>query len=176
LAKPGWSRTLEEDWYSPVYGAREKSAAMRLRAHTRLPADFATVLEVLPDKTRKLGSLVELHEAALAPSLRAYRYLVQDRSSYFFLNQSGRAWAMGEFASDARFLYYETKTGGEKLLFFSHGSYVRLGGFPTLSCQGIVERCEVRDSPAGIELRSTGQVARLGRLPDLDHATQPIPM
>ena len=170
LAKAGWSRTLEEDWYSPVYGRRERSAVVRLRARTRLPADFATVLEFMPGNGARLGSLTQFDDNRLEPAVRAYHYRVEDRSYVFFWAQSDAGWELGEFASDALFLYYETSSGGEKLLFLSHGSYVKLGGFPLLSCAETVERCEVRDGPAGVEVHATGKVACAERLPDLDHA------
>jgi len=178
-AEAGWSRALEEDWYSPVYGAREKSAVVRLRTSTRLPTDFATVLQFLPPTSRELGTLTRLHDTTAQGPVRAYRLLAEDRSGCLFFAQPASGWQVGEFASDARFVYYETDVSGGRRLFLTGGSYLKLGSCFSLSSKPAVERCEVVDGPEGLRVQATGEMAAVGRLLDFDRAlhnsaTQPI--
>ena len=168
--KHAWSRTLEEDWYSPVYGAREKSTVVRLRTRTRLPTDFASVLQFMPLKSQGLGALMQLHDRVPQPPVRAYRYVFEDRSCYLFFGQLASGWQLDKFASDALFVYYETNFRGDNRLFLTGGSYLKLGTFFTLSCKQVVGRCEVVDGPEGLRVHSTDDVACLGRLVDFDQA------
>jgi uncharacterized heparinase superfamily protein len=169
-AETGWSRALEEDWYSPVYGAREKSTVVRLRTSTRLPGDFATVLQFMPPKPAELGVLAQLHGSSPPSPVRAYRYLAEDHSCYLFFGQSASGWELGEFASDARFVYHETDFCGDKRLFLTGGSYLKLGTFFTLSCQQAMDRCEIVDGPEGLRVDATAEVTCRGRLVDFDQA------
>jgi Heparinase II/III-like protein/Heparinase II/III N-terminus len=99
----GWAQSGQKGSWSPVYGKQERSTLLTFGWTGNLPAGFVTLL--LPDASLHTG-MGRLERMVSAPEVRGYRYVREKEEHCFLFAEAEGAWALGNWASDARFLYW----------------------------------------------------------------------
>lgn len=167
LATPeghGWAQSAHRGNWSPVYGRQERATVLTFGFEGALPAEFATLL--LPDASLADG-MGRLQRVASDASVSAYRYLRAGQQHHFFFPNGDKTWRHGNWASDARFLYWTwDRQRGSRLLAMCGGSYVETGGVRVLTSERILDYAEVVSLASGTEVFSSDpdQVALQGSL------------
>ena len=102
-AAPDLLATLE----NLVYGEREPRAVLCFSTHARLPAELVTVLDPVVDRHGGCGGVVRKvpYEEHAPASVEAYEYEVGSELHLFFYAAGARGWRLGDWESDATFLY-----------------------------------------------------------------------
>ena len=137
-----WQRKSSPSWWSPVYGRREESWTLHCSVETELPAECATILQPLANRTQAADSLRSLNEIDAA-EVRSYIYDAGQERHGFFFRQTREPWMHGGWASDAEFVYYRVNPDGLRDLYFYNGSYVEAGGKRVVSARGVVPYCQL---------------------------------
>lgn len=121
------TQEIEEGWCSPVYGRKEPSPVLRLGVEAPLPVEFATLLVPVSREHTSLGWLWSI--GVPDPSVRAYRYSSGQVTGHLFFASRSMSWHVGEWASDAQFLFCSTAVGDKfSRLVVGDGSYVHFRG------------------------------------------------
>jgi len=110
IANQSYSQQIVNGWYSPVYGRKELSPTLQIRAVRQLPAQFVTLLIPVPVNTNP-GLLRELKPGREETRTQAYRFSTGDTIYLFFFAGAPGRWEVGSWASDARFLFCATREG-----------------------------------------------------------------
>src|SRR6266478_2984009 len=149
----GWSQSAHRGNWSPVYGWQERATVLTFGFEGALPAEFATLL--LPDASLADG-MGRLQRVASDASVCAYRYVRAGQEHHFFFPNGDRTWTHGNWASDARFLYWTwDRERGLRLLVMCGGSYVETGGVRVLTSERILDYAEVVSLASGTEVFSS---------------------
>ncbi len=99
----GWSQSAERGDWSPAYGRQERATVVTFGTVATLPAEFATLL--LPNAALHEG-IGRLERFASNSTAVAYRYVRAAEEHLFFFANDADSWTLGQWASDARFLYW----------------------------------------------------------------------
>ena len=129
-----------------------------------LPAEFITLLIRNPSAAAGVGRLQAWSSNG---TVRAYRYARENEEHQFFFPDTEASWRLGNWASDARFLYWSwDRSRDSRMLVIGNGSYCETGGVRILSSERVVEYVEVVSSGSKDELLTSdsGQVRLLGSL------------
>jgi hypothetical protein len=151
----GWSHSVRREYWSPVYGHRERASVLNFAAVVELPADFATLLIADESAESDFGRLVRVNELSRG-QVCGYRYSTpRQEHSFFFAHQPG-PWALGVWASDADFLYWCVDREREQYtLVLCNGFYADAGGCRVLTCGRRVSYAEVLSSAMKVDLFSS---------------------
>jgi hypothetical protein len=149
----GWSREVESESWSPVYGCSEAAEVVRFSAARELPTEFVTVLIAGAKAAEEIGQLVRSGEGK---GTSAYRYLrhgdrQEEIHSFVFAGETGThgssthgSWTHGSFTSDADFLYAQCDRAGRLCtLVLYGGTYADFEGARFISCDRSVRYAEV---------------------------------
>jgi Heparinase II/III-like protein/Heparinase II/III N-terminus len=104
-----WTSELESGEFSPVYGRKEPAPIVRLTANVKLPADFATLIVPLFSASDKPGRFISLSRSERPEdneSVHGFRYDEETKTHYLIFADDKKRWSLGEWSSDAGFLYY----------------------------------------------------------------------
>jgi hypothetical protein len=149
----GWSQSVRLDHWSPAYGSKEQLSVVHSSAQAELPAEFATLLIVDEKPQADYGRLVRKGESS---SVSGYCYSSPRQEHMFFFAREAGPWALGEWASDASFLWWSFDRETELYsLVLCNGSYAEAGGRRVLSCHKRVGYAEVLSSAAKVDLFSS---------------------
>jgi hypothetical protein len=174
----GWSRTVHEVGWSPVYGRIEPAYVVRFTSRQQLPAELFTVLIAGRNAREKNGARVMKigDRGTTAPS--AYRYVDDCHDCRFVFEEGSTPWRLGGWVSDAEFLYVsiDRKAHMQGMVLFG-GTFLDAGGQRILSCAQRVGYAEVWNRSDISEVFSSDQEAvKLGQsLPDLWAETESVP-
>jgi hypothetical protein len=105
----GWACGLTPGLFSPTYGRKEPAPVVRFSANLKLPTEFATLIAPLFAASDKPGRFVTLgREERLKnkDSLHGFRYDEETKTHYVIFADEKKPWNLGEWSSDAGFLYY----------------------------------------------------------------------
>jgi hypothetical protein len=149
----GWAQSAHRGNWSPVYGRQEKAMVLSF-AHTgALPLEFMTIL--LPDASLRSG-LGRLERMADQAGVRGYRYEREKQEHRFFFADVSGAWSLGNWTSDARFLYWSCDRERDvKLLVICEGTYAEVNGVKVLASEQAVDYAEVTSSDGHIDVKSS---------------------
>jgi hypothetical protein len=159
-----WSQSAHRGTWSPVYGQMERAMVLTFSSSAILPAEFITLLVRNPSARAGVGRLQEWSSNG---TVRAYRYASENEEHQFFFPETEASWRLGNWASDARFLYWSwDRSRDSRMLVIGNGSYCETGGVRILSSERVVEYVEVVSSGSKDELLTSdsGQVRLLGSL------------
>ena len=94
---------IVQGWYSPVYGRKEPSPVVRVKANSRLPIEYGTVL--VPGAAR--GATLESIQAQRGERIfvRGYRYCENGTTHEMFFSKNRQDWQSGRISTDASFAY-----------------------------------------------------------------------
>jgi hypothetical protein len=145
-----WSQEAAERCWSPVYGRTEPAPVLKFSAQASLPAEFVILLLGSPHTASQPGQLTSVEtDAGLAT---AYQYRTADEVHRIIFCDGSKAWSVGAYSSDAELLYVGTRAGRQRQLIFCNGSYVDFSGTRIISCERLVERCEVSAEATGTQI------------------------
>jgi hypothetical protein len=109
LEGTGWAGELISGEFSPAYGRKDPAPVVRLSANVKLPADFATLIVPMFSTSDKPGRFIALSQQE---SLRdhgfvhGFRYDEETKIHNVIFADEREPWTLGEWSSDASFLYY----------------------------------------------------------------------
>jgi hypothetical protein len=147
----GWSQSAQRSIWSPVYGRQERTMVVTFGKVADLPAEFVTLL--LPNAGERIGRLERVHTESRT---RGYRFTRDGDEHFFFFGDQGGAWTVGEWGSDACFLYSSYNRGrDERSLILCGGSYAELGGRRIVTGEGLVDFIEVTETTGKTEFFSS---------------------
>ena len=109
LEDAGWARELTSGEFSPAYGRKDPAPVVRLSANVKLPADFAILIAPLfsaSDKPRRFISLSQEKRLRKNGSAHGFRYDEETKNHHIIFADERNPWSLGEWSSDAGFLYY----------------------------------------------------------------------
>ena len=122
----GWTRQVEAGLVSPVYGLAFPAPVLHFSTVANLPAEFVTLFKATGFKATGHGDGV-LRVAIPAPGVRGYSYTQPGEEHRIIF--AAQAWAFGEWASDAEFLYWGYDRNRDRgLLVFTGGTQVSFAG------------------------------------------------
>jgi hypothetical protein len=88
-------------------------------------------------------------------SVQAYRYRTSREEYFLIFAGSNEPWIVGPCASDAEFLCFGAHQDGGRELIFCNGRHVEISGKPVVSCEEVVQRCELVHSETGTQMFSS---------------------
>jgi len=119
---------LSQGWYSPTYGRREPCPVLRFSTTSPLPAECATA--VIPHLCRnaKLETFC-VNATERTVSVHHYRLSIGGKTHEMFFSNRAGDWQVGQFASDARFVYCPVSSGDNLQEFaICDGTYLDVNG------------------------------------------------
>lgn len=135
----GWSQEVRRGQVSPAYGVEEPAPVVCFAARTPIPCDFAVILQPVVEAPERLGKFTR----SAGEDVVRYAYRHGDGLHYFFFSDSGRAWAIDGWKSDARFVYLGLSEDGEDLrMAFCSGTFLDAPGQCVLASDRPLEKFE----------------------------------
>ena len=104
----GWTSELTSGEFSPAYGRKEPAPVVRLSANVKLPADFATLIVPMFSASDRPGGFISLSQKETLRdngSFHGFRYDEETGTHYVIFADERKRWSLGEWSSDASFLY-----------------------------------------------------------------------
>jgi hypothetical protein len=149
----GWSVRVENSIWSPVYGRKEAAPVVSFSTTAELPNAFVTLLVPRLEKAQQVGVLerVEVENVGV----QAYRYRTSREEYSLVFSDSNEPWTVGPCVSDAEFLCFGAHQDGGRELIFCNGRHVEISGKPVVSCEEVVQRCELVHSETGTQMFSS---------------------
>ncbi len=150
----GWSRTVCDDSWSPVYGKIEPARVVRYAGEFALPVEFVTLLVAGDHAEQRSSRLVKVNLAGNAAS--AYRYFDDRWESTFVFGRENSPWQVGPWSSDAEFVSSSFDLeSGERCFVICGGSFVDDRGMQVLSCSRRISYAEVWSCEGKTEISSS---------------------
>lgn len=147
----GWSQSAQRGIWSPVYGRQERTMVVTFGKVAELPAEFVTLL--LPNASERIGRLEKMGSNT---RVCAYRYRRDTEEHWFFFAEPGKAWATGDWGSDAYFLYSAYNRDQEhRSLIICGGSYADLRGRRVVTGDSLLDFIEVTETTGKTEFFSS---------------------
>jgi len=139
----GWLQEVRQEFWCPVYGAREPLNLLQFSITRDLPAEFVTLLAPARNHSQAEGRLVSTIESSAQEPARAYRYEAEGSSHEIFFGQ-GQPWSFAGWQSDADFLYWgQSHDKARRLLICCNATHVEHEGWRVISSARKLERCEL---------------------------------
>jgi hypothetical protein len=149
----GWWQSGDRGNWSPVYGRAERATVLTFGSTTGLPAEFVTLL--VPDASLHAG-IGRLERVASGAAVHGYRYTREGQEHQFFFANAEGAWRLGNWTSDARFLYWSWDRGRDlRVLVLCGGAYAEIGGSRVVTSETAVDYAEVVSAAGKTELFSS---------------------
>ena len=151
----GWAQSVRRDYWSPVYGRRERANVVNFGALLELPVDFATLLIQEASAQPELGRFIRL-KTGNGSGISAFRFSKNTQDHYVVFSHEQGPWVGGPWASDADFFYWSVDREREQYsLILCHGSYAEAGGQRVLSSGKRITYAEMFCSAGKVELLSS---------------------
>ena len=141
--KHGWESNINVESWSPVYGQKDPARVLRFSREAEVPAEFVTLLLPVASANTQLGILDKMEEQD-AVDVSGYRFTLREQEEGICFAQAGVSWKLGDWASNAEFLYYRRVGASVNEVIFCHGSYVEYAGRRVASSPQPVTQCELR--------------------------------
>jgi hypothetical protein len=138
----GWSQTVEQGIWSPVYGMKEPAIEVRFATVTALPAELATLLSPTSTTLEDIDAPPKLVQVSSTPEMSVYRF-TDDREEHCFVFAQNKRWVFDEWKSDAEFIYFCRSNGKLNLLVFCKGTYLEYCGDLIVSSPKHMLQCEI---------------------------------
>jgi hypothetical protein len=141
VASSGWKGAAERHWHSPVYGKRDQHWVLHFSTTRLLPAEFVTLMlrSAKPEfALKKFTSLAEQ-----GSPVAGYCYEAE-RGKHLIFFSNGQKWRLGEWSSDAEFLYVrQSQPDGGPAVIGCNASEVLWGGRPLVTATTTVRQFEI---------------------------------
>jgi hypothetical protein len=136
----GWTRAVEDQSHSPVYGVKQTHKALHFASSAKLPTEFVTLLMPVSEGKNPEGDLTRI--PASSDTCVGYRYRASTDEHCFFFG-AGSSWKMEPWSTDAEFLYLSLSDGVPGILVCCNASLVEWEGQRIISAKSRVLRCEL---------------------------------
>jgi hypothetical protein len=156
----GWASELTSGEFSPAYGRKEPASVVRLSANVKLPADFATMIVPMFSASDKPGGFISLsQEESLKDngSVHGFRYDDKTKTHYVIFADERKPWSLGEWNSDAGFLYYRLENRRLVHLILCGVSFAKWQGKEVLTHSVPLERFEWLRSGEAVTIFSSDE-------------------
>lgn len=149
-----WTRSVEEQPNSPVYGKKENHNVLHFATRAKLPAEFVTLLVPVADAAPSDHKLTKIASSSTQPPVVGYRYkTIQDEHCIFF--GQGKPWKLDQWNSDAEFLYCgRVGDAPSQTLICCNATCVEWAERTILTAKRAVLRCEIIGSGDQLEVIS----------------------
>jgi hypothetical protein len=137
----GWARKLVRGYWSPAYGQKQPALVLHFGTMASLPVEFVTLLVPVSSGKCDTGSLPRIN----GESVCGYRYREQKEDHNFFFALGRGNWTLGNWSSDAEFLYWSQREG-LRCLAVCGGTYADFGGERVVSTAKKNGYCEIVDA------------------------------
>jgi len=162
----GWTESVEDQPISPAYGRKENHSVLHFATNTHLPAEFVTLMVPLvisasdasPDAEHSQPKLTRIAASSPVPAVGyCYKTGVDEHSIVF---GQGKPWNLGNWSSDAEFLYCGHAGGGTgaspaQTLICCNATYVEWSGQRVVTSKRTVLRCETIGSATQFDVVSS---------------------
>ncbi len=150
--RSGWTVRLENGWWSPVYGKKERAPLVHFERHAVLPAECYSLLRLSHQATEALGRFVSTKTDSSTPSTSACTYERDSQTHEMVFSEGKQNWRVGRIESDARFLYcaFDAENRIQHFI-LCDGSFMKLAGqliFATKHAVPSHEWCAETDQPS----------------------------
>jgi hypothetical protein len=153
LDDPRWSRDMRQEWWSPVYGRKERLDVLHFSKVAALPAEAATLFIPVTAPGASRDKLTRVDESGTSEATRAYRYETPEEKHYLFFAGGSGPWKLGPWSSDADFLYWgSSRDGARKALICCNATYVTFRGQKIISCARRTLCCEIINAAGQVEV------------------------
>ena len=125
-----WDVVVEDGWVSPAYGEKQGAQVGRIASRIRLPAEHGALL--LPGGTGRRST--EFHFANVGTA-SLYSYESEDFHDSIIFADSHSTWQLGDFRSDAKFLFSRTENGELTILVSCSASFLERHGHSIFRCE-----------------------------------------
>jgi hypothetical protein len=160
---PGWTGELSWDELSPAFGVKQAAPVVRISAEITLPAECAMLIAPLLHGVDRPGELKKLSDRGTdADGVCGYQYEEAGSAHSMIFSTRADSWAFGPWASDAEFLYCNSRDARIRNLILCNGSFAKLDGKPVFSHANKLERVEWLSEAGGVRVTSSEDSARLG--------------
>jgi Heparinase II/III-like protein/Heparinase II/III N-terminus len=125
----GWTATIEDGWWSPVYGIRESAPVLHFQRQSMLPAECYSLLLLEHNATEALGRFVSTKKDSSSVSVSACTYEIDSQTHEMIFSEGKENWQAGTIESDAQFLYLLFDADKQVRRFIlCGGSFIKLSG------------------------------------------------
>lgn len=125
----GWTATIEDGWWSPVYGIRESAPVVHFQRQAMLPAECYSLLRLERSATSALGRFVSTKKDSSSVSVSVCTYEIDSQTHEMIFSESKENWRAGNIESDAQFLYLLFDTHKQiRRFILCDGSFIKLSG------------------------------------------------
>jgi glycosyltransferase involved in cell wall biosynthesis len=171
-----WLQHVRPQSWSPVYGRKEPANVLHLGTLTELPAELVTLLEPVVDANIPHGSLARMRHSSAQGLVSGYRYRTPEEEHFIFFSE-GNAWTLGQWSSDAEFLYWgRSANRARQAVICCNGTYVEAGGRRLVSCPRQVLRGEIISADEQVDVFSSDEDAMVSKeaLPNVSAELEPV--
>jgi hypothetical protein len=148
----GWSREILQDQWSPAYGRKDPGTVVHFTSVAELPVEFLTLLMPVASVSSGAGELSRISGSSLASPVSAFSYSTGEEEHSFFFGQD-KAWKLGDWSSDARFLYWcVSRDGSVFALICCQFTFLQRRGQPVISSPRPVLHCEIINRKGQMEV------------------------
>jgi hypothetical protein len=139
----GWSLEIFQDQSSPAYGCKEPCRVLHFTSVSELPGEFLTLLVPVASTSSGPGELTRLPDSSLGSPVSGFSYSTGEEEHFFFFGQD-KVWKLGDWHSDARFLYWcADRDGSAHTLICCQFTFVQCRGQGLISSPRAVLQCEI---------------------------------
>jgi Heparinase II/III-like protein/Heparinase II/III N-terminus len=124
-----WTATIEDGWWSPVYGIRESAPVVHVQWQAMLPAECYSLLRLECSATAALGRFVSTKKDSSSGSVSTCAYEIDSQIHKMIFSENKENWRTGGVESDARFLYllFDAEKQIRRFI-LCDGSFIKLSG------------------------------------------------
>jgi len=137
------TQSVQEGWYSPVYGQRMKTEVLRFHRRCAVPTEFASVLIPGVEDHGDAGALVRVEDSEPQQGISIYAYRRPNTQHAFVWGSAPAGWRWRGLSSDAELLYWGGSGGRVELLIATGASYIAIDNHPLVDCPRRAERIEL---------------------------------
>ncbi len=141
VEKHGWSQEIRRGHTSSAYGVALPAPLICFSTTATLPRELAVALEPMTKAQEKIGKLSRIDPDG-ASAAYGLCYETSGGRHLLFFGTHGQPWRLGRWASDARFVYFGASEAGDYLALCA-GTFFEAEGLRLLTCDRVVERCEM---------------------------------
>lgn len=140
----GWAQEVHRQSWSPVYGQKASTTAIKFSKRLDGSDDFAVLLVALEEVRERPGTLVRTGGDKAESTVTAYRYSNAEREWQFFFADAEKRWRKGSISSDAEFVCWSRSLNdSDQQLILANGSDAALDSGPALRSKGKVSWAEL---------------------------------
>ncbi|HET7207530.1 MAG TPA: alginate lyase family protein [Terriglobales bacterium] len=138
---PRWARELASSPVSPAYGFTCPAPLIGFSISEKLPLEHVLLITPCHQGTGQANTL-EANTSRRNGDVKSYRFESAGAVDLFFFSEAAKTWTIGDWSSDARFMYCRLEHGHLAKFLLVDASYAAWQEKPVVSLPHPVERFE----------------------------------